>query len=89
MSALTCGCDPEACWVCEVHQVRITGVPDEEEEELLQLNAIKNAAYAWWNGKRPESYTIDVHRINPTVNCVTDAEKQLATSISSYGEKTK
>ena len=39
-------------------------------------------AKLWWEYKRPVNYKIEQHLKNPTINCVTEAERVLAEEIA-------
>lgn len=47
------------------------------------------AAIQWWEMHRPIAYTKQQHIENPSVNTITDSEKQLAISVAGYVKKRK
>jgi len=47
------------------------------------------AAIQWWEMHRPIAYTKQQHIENPSINTVTDSEKQLAIHVAEYVRKRK
>lgn len=43
---------------------------------------IKNSAMQWWEQHRPVRWTLQQHLQNPTINCATPAENNLARAVS-------
>jgi hypothetical protein len=54
--------------------------------ELLAANStdveVLRAAIAWWESRRPASYTAEDHVANPQINCASEAEKRLALAVA-------
>lgn len=46
------------------------------------LNYLEEAAYRWWLTKRPVGWTEEDHHQNPDINCMSDAESNLAIQTS-------
>jgi hypothetical protein len=44
-------------------------------------------AIKWWEAHRPTEYNLEDHLQNPIINCVTDAEKELAMAVSELIKK--
>ena len=71
----------------------------EEYQQKMSINipviktyreeAFLTAAFSWWISKRPVGWSRDDHLLNPTINCITIAEKKLAIAISDYLQHTK
>lgn len=56
-------------------------------EKESRMNKIIKAAQAWWESKRPYTWTEKEHLENPIINCITDQEKELAESVLNYLKK--
>lgn len=52
-----------------------------QEEVWLECAA---AAHGWWLSIRPLNYSNSDHLENPTVNCTTGPQKQLALAVARY-----
>lgn len=52
-----------------------------EPEDGLDGLVLRNAV-SWWESKRPLEFSEKDHLLNPTINCSTESEKELAKSIS-------
>ena len=46
------------------------------------LEPLMRIAKLWWEHERPVNYKIEQHLKNPTINCVTEAERVLAEEIA-------
>ena len=46
------------------------------------MNTLPKELIEWWEGFRPENWTLQDHLDNPTINCPTEAAKKLAIYIS-------
>jgi hypothetical protein len=51
------------------------------DEAGKRLKAVGDAAKAWWEAGRPAAWTEDEHCERPAVNCVTEAERNLAVAV--------
>jgi hypothetical protein len=50
--------------------------------EQEHLEAIEQAAYEWWLGRRPRNWTEDEHVKNPVINCCSTYEITLANAVA-------
>lgn len=62
--------------------------------ELSEVNTFSNSnqvtrsSINWWESKRPIEWMLETHLENPTVNCSSETEKNLAIEVAKYiGEK--
>lgn len=53
------------------------------------LDSLVAAAISWWRGHRPIEWTEVEHRGNPTVNCASNKERELARVVAEYVSLTK
>jgi hypothetical protein len=47
-----------------------------------KIDRLRMSAESWWRMRRPVSWSEAQHMENPTVNCTTDAERELALAIA-------
>lgn len=47
-----------------------------------EMYDLARTAIYWWTSKRPIGWTSDQHHENPTINCVSDVERDLALSVA-------
>lgn len=52
---------------------------------LILVSAVRT----WWKGRRPLSWSEAEHSANPTVNCTSDAERQLAEALRAFDSDTQ
>lgn len=52
------------------------------QEWLASRSAIEQCAYLWWKQHKPLAWSFTEHLSNPTVNCTTFAEKDIARAIA-------
>jgi hypothetical protein len=50
--------------------------------DTLRVREVAAAALDWWKQKRPINWTDLEHVASPTVNCLNDSERNLATSVA-------
>jgi hypothetical protein len=50
------------------------------------LLSLADAAIFWWVGKRPLSWSVAQHIENPTINCPSSYEKELAMKVSRWAK---
>jgi hypothetical protein len=48
------------------------------------IDWIVQYACEWWLGKRPTRFSVKDHLLNPTINTVSDRERNLAESVAEY-----
>jgi hypothetical protein len=79
------------CQECEAHEdekslaaiaVILAEGGQQPRLAIATENDVLRAAIAWWESRRPASYTAADHAANPQINCVSEAEKRLALAIA-------
>lgn len=73
------------CWKCTLiepeHSVHTDEaycvLPESAIAELAELRATRDAAIAWWSGKRPFGWTAAEHSLKPLVNVRLSTEEDL------------
>jgi hypothetical protein len=59
----------------------------ELETELKTLLRLADSSKAWFRSKRPFMYSLEQHLEHPTINCVTEREKELAKAVANWIKK--
>lgn len=54
-----------------------------KKEEVTNNKTVKESV-KWWESKRPLEWMLETHLENPTVNCASEAEKNLAIEVAKY-----
>ena len=61
----------------------MTAKPEELIKKLYETDEkVCRAACAWWDEKRPAGWSLEKHVADPTVNCSTGTEKELAIAVA-------
>ena len=63
---------------------------DGEYESSREIIEVVRAVHKWWRYKRPLRWSIIEHCDNPTINCMTEEEKNLAkrfVTLLKWGER--
>lgn len=75
--------DCGACWRQRYNDER--AAHELTRAKMTKLESVSRAAIAWWKGKRPCAWTAqEQHVANPTVNCCTDYENELAKAVAAF-----
>jgi hypothetical protein len=48
------------------------------------LNAVAEAAVAWWEARRPAGWSMEQYLVDPAANCENDYERELAEAAAKW-----